>query len=119
MGSMAAPEPISLVVTSVGTEQQAVEISEELVARCLAGAALADAARRLTASADPPRLTRARHRAAVSAAKAALEAALAADMPELRGEELRVSVRELGRLTGAVGVEDVLDAVFRQFCIGK
>jgi periplasmic divalent cation tolerance protein len=36
LGSMAAPEPISLVVTSVGTEQQAVEISEELVARCLA-----------------------------------------------------------------------------------
>ncbi len=34
--SMGEPEPISVVVTSVGTEQQAVEISEELVARRLA-----------------------------------------------------------------------------------
>jgi periplasmic divalent cation tolerance protein len=33
---MAEPEPISVIVTSVGTEQQAVEISEELVARSLA-----------------------------------------------------------------------------------
>lgn len=33
---MAELEPISLIVTSVGTEQQAVEISEELVARSLA-----------------------------------------------------------------------------------
>ena len=36
VGAMAELEPISVVVTSVGTEQQAVEISEELVARRLA-----------------------------------------------------------------------------------
>jgi tRNA modification GTPase len=30
-----------------------------------------------------------------------------------------MAVRNLGRLTGSVGVEDVLDSVFRQFCIGK
>jgi periplasmic divalent cation tolerance protein len=36
VSSMGAPEPISVIITSVGTEQQAVEISEELVARRLA-----------------------------------------------------------------------------------
>jgi tRNA modification GTPase len=76
-------------------------------------------ARRLTDAAGPPALTRARHRAAVTDALAALESARAAPLPELRGEDLRRALHHLGRLTGAVGVEDVLDSVFRQFCIGK
>ncbi len=76
-------------------------------------------ARRLTDSAGPPVLTRARHRAAVGAALERLEAAQVAAWPELRGEDLRMALRSLGRLTGAVGVEDILDSVFRQFCIGK
>jgi tRNA modification GTPase len=76
-------------------------------------------ARELTDGAGPPPLTRARHRAAVGAALERMEAALAAEWPELRGEDLRMAVRNLGRLTGSVGVEDVLDSVFRQFCIGK
>lgn len=38
---------------------------------------------------------------------------------ELRGEELRLAMQSLGRLTGAVGVEDLLDTIFGQFCIGK
>ena len=81
--------------------------------------ALDDLARRLTASSGPPVLTRARHRACVGEALLRLEAALAASWPELRGEDLRLALRALGRLSGAVGVEDVLDSVFRQFCIGK
>jgi tRNA modification GTPase len=64
-------------------------------------------------------LTRARHRAAVEAARAALGRCLEAGLPELRGEELRAALREIGRLTGRVDVEDLLDEVFRTFCIGK
>lgn len=66
-----------------------------------------------------PLLTRARHKAGVQEACACLEAALQQDWPEMRGEELRLAMRALGRLTGHVGVEDLLDAVFGQFCIGK
>ncbi|TGS84458.1 tRNA uridine-5-carboxymethylaminomethyl(34) synthesis GTPase MnmE, partial [Mesorhizobium sp. M2D.F.Ca.ET.178.01.1.1] len=38
---------------------------------------------------------------------------------ELRAEELRLASDRLGRITGAVDVEDMLDVIFSQFCIGK
>ena len=38
---------------------------------------------------------------------------------ELRAEDLRLALRSLGRITGAVDVEDLLDMIFRDFCIGK
>ena len=38
---------------------------------------------------------------------------------ELEAEELKLAARALGRVTGAYDVEDVLDVVFRDFCIGK
>jgi tRNA modification GTPase len=41
------------------------------------------------------------------------------DEPELRGENLRLAATALARLTGVVGVEEILDAVFSGFCIGK
>jgi tRNA modification GTPase len=80
---------------------------------------LAAAARDLTERAGPPPLTRARHRAALADAVSRLEAAAGAPLPELRGEDLRLALRAVGRVTGHVGVEDILDSVFRQFCIGK
>jgi tRNA modification GTPase len=76
-------------------------------------------ARQLTEKNGPPPLTRARHRAALQAALERLKAAEGAILPELRGEDLRLAMRALGRITGQVGVEDVLDTLFRQFCIGK
>jgi tRNA modification GTPase len=82
-------------------------------------ALLADHVREMTAVQGPAPLTRARHRAALQEAAGSLDAALAAPQPELRGEDLRLALRALGRLTGQVGVEDILDSVFRQFCIGK
>ncbi|NHO32712.1 tRNA uridine-5-carboxymethylaminomethyl(34) synthesis GTPase MnmE [Acetobacter sp. LMG 1636] len=82
-------------------------------------AALEEKARILTAGNGAPPLTRARHRAAAEAALANLDEALRVDWPEMRGEELRLAMRSLGRLTGEVGVEDILDTVFGQFCIGK
>jgi tRNA modification GTPase len=82
-------------------------------------ACLAAEARRLTETSGPPPLTRARHRAALRAALERLTDAVTASLPELRGEDLRLAMRALGRITGQVGVEDVLDTLFRQFCIGK
>ncbi|HWG05259.1 MAG TPA: GTPase, partial [Beijerinckiaceae bacterium] len=67
-------------------------------------------------------VTRARHRRALEETKAALDRALqeAADgREELIAEELRAAATSLGRLTGRVDVEDILDVIFREFCIGK
>jgi tRNA modification GTPase len=67
-------------------------------------------------------VSRARHRAALMEAKTALERAMAlgAGGPdELLAEELRLAARALGRLTGRIDVEDLLDVIFREFCVGK
>lgn len=83
-------------------------------------AALADLVRTSTGSGDTsPPLTRQRHRRALSDAAEALARSLAADAPELIAEELRLALRALGRITGRVDIEDLLDVVFRDFCIGK
>ena len=82
-------------------------------------ATLSAHARDLTAQSGAPPLTRARHRAGIGEAAAHLDRAVQAHWPELRGEELRLAMRALGRLTGRIGVEDLLDTVFGQFCIGK
>jgi tRNA modification GTPase len=80
---------------------------------------LAEAARSLTDSAGSPPLTQARHRAALQEAAARLAGAQTADLPELRAEDLRLTLRAIGRITGSVGVEDILDTLFARFCIGK
>jgi tRNA modification GTPase len=66
-----------------------------------------------------PVLTRARHRQALETALAGLRRSFAADLPELRAEDLRLAWRSLGRITGRVDVEDLLDVIFRDFCLGK
>ncbi len=78
----------------------------------------ARAADALATGADPLP-TRARHRAAVADARACLERALGADLPELVAEDVRLAARALGRVTGRVDVDDILDVIFREFCIGK
>ena len=64
---------------------------------------------------------RARHRTLLRETSDALGRAerLAGQGDELVAEELRIAIHSLGRLTGRVDVEDVLDAIFRDFCIGK
>ena len=67
-------------------------------------------------------VTRARHRQALEETVAALDRALAqrsSGHEELIAEELRAAATTLGRLTGRVDVEDILDVIFRDFCIGK
>jgi tRNA modification GTPase len=68
---------------------------------------------------EAPVLTRARHRQALEEAAASLRRSLSATLPELRAEDLRLALRSVGRITGAVDVEDLLDVIFRDFCIGK
>ncbi len=80
---------------------------------------LAARAKDMTERQGPPPLTRARHRAALAEAVERLAAAREADYPELRAEDLRLALRAVGRITGHVGVEDILDTLFAQFCIGK
>jgi len=64
-------------------------------------------------------ITRTRHRAAVESCRDALVRAVSADLPELSAEDVRLAMRFLGRITGTVDVEDLLDVIFRDFCIGK
>ena len=68
-----------------------------------------------------PALTRPRHRHALREALAHLQHGLAApeSRPELLAEDLRLAMRAIGRITGTVDVEEILDSVFRDFCIGK
>jgi len=75
--------------------------------------------RELAETGSGPVLTRERHRHALTAAASALEASASASLPEIVAEEIRVAMLELGRITGRVDVEDLLDVVFRDFCIGK
>ncbi|KCZ47127.1 MULTISPECIES: tRNA uridine-5-carboxymethylaminomethyl(34) synthesis GTPase MnmE [unclassified Hyphomonas] len=75
------------------------------------------------ASVEAPVITRARHREKLSAGLASLVQArqlLEDDMgAELAAEDVRMALRQLGAVIGTVGVEDILGAVFSQFCIGK
>jgi tRNA modification GTPase len=65
-------------------------------------------------------LTRERQRRMVLQAAAAIRAGLQPGKPlEIVAEDLRSAGRSLGRIIGVVDVEDVLDAIFGQFCIGK
>jgi tRNA modification GTPase len=87
----------------------------ELVER-LAGIALERAG-----SGEEPAITQVRHRRLIEACAGHLETFLRDDsnMLEVRAEDLRAAVASLGRITGRVDVEDVLDQVFARFCIGK
>ncbi len=80
----------------------------------------AEAAARLY-NADQAPLTRERHRRELEAASDAVHRFLDApgDNPELACEDLRQAATCLGRITGRIDVEDILDRVFAQFCIGK
>lgn len=81
--------------------------------------ALTNEVDRWLGSGDTPALTRQRHRDALNDCLNALQRAKGAPLPELAGEDFRLAMRALGRITGRVDVEDLLDVIFRDFCIGK
>ena len=80
---------------------------------------LEDRAAALMQERAAPPLTRARHREALAEAQAALGRVLVAPEIALAAEDVRLAMRALGRITGTVRVEELLDVIFRDFCIGK
>ncbi len=85
-------------------------------------AALARQVAEAVGDGEPALLTRERHRQTLGVTLAALRRALAepaASREDLMAEELRLAATSLGKLTGRIDVEDVLDVIFRDFCIGK
>ncbi len=107
-------------------EPDSVEGWEVLPLSVKTGAGIAGLVRRLTVEVSrkledkvPPVVTRARHRQALEECRDALSRF--GDMPdlELAAEDLRIAGRALGRITGAVEVDEILDRIFREFCIGK
>lgn len=111
MGKADLHEGSGLVVsgkTGAGLERLITEITERLLSRA-AGAGV---------------MTRARHRQAMIRAKGALESARdevsrGSDRAELAAEQLRNAARALESLVGRVDVENLLDEIFANFCIGK
>lgn len=73
---------------------------------------------RFGAATQPP-LTRARHRTALEECAQHLQRAAAITEQALQAEDVRLAMRALGRITGLIDVEDLLDIIFRDFCIGK
>jgi len=89
---------------------------DDLVAR------LGQLAAAKTGNSERSWLTRARHREALTDCVGHLQAFVSARETvgiELSAEELRLGARALGRITGRVDVDDLLDIVFADFCIGK
>jgi tRNA modification GTPase len=82
-------------------------------------AALVDKIKEIIGDRAAPSPTRARHRQALENCAASLENALTDKDTELIAEDVRIAVRYLGRITGRVDVEDLLEVIFRDFCIGK
>ncbi len=99
------------VHTSVRTGEGFAELHDLLSARVAASLDREEA----------PVLTRARHRRLVEEARAALKRAIPAldQGAELAAEDVRVAADQIGRLTGRIDVEDLLDEIFSSFCIGK
>jgi tRNA modification GTPase len=82
--------------------------------------AMTDKIKTLTTRKDnAPLLTRARHREHVAETREHLHRAVQNNSPELKTEDIRLAARALGKLTGRVDVEDLLDVIFSEFCIGK
>jgi tRNA modification GTPase len=77
--------------------------------------------RELYGGGEPGAIVRGRHQQAVSAAIQALESVHNTNSMQLEliAEHLRQASDSLGRITGRIGVEDLLDSIFREFCIGK
>jgi tRNA modification GTPase len=63
--------------------------------------------------------SRKRHVDCLRQASSALERSLSSSELELRAEQLRQAGDALGKITGRVDVENLLDVIFSEFCIGK
>lgn len=81
---------------------------------------LANNAKELISDVESLVALRSRHREAIMSALVYIEASLKDNkVVELRAEDLRLASDVIGRVAGRIDVEDMLDVVFREFCIGK
>ncbi len=104
-----APAPAGMLAISAATGQGL----PALIIR------LTEIATELTDTAGLAAIARPRQTACLTETAAALSRALTNPDPDLRAEDLRTATTTLSRLTGIIGVEEILDAVFNSFCIGK
>jgi len=132
-GALASPGPVWLVRNKIdlagGVQRDAatfVDSERVFVASAMTGEGIREFVNALRGFAtdslgqEPALVVRERQRQALSAARDALERAIAPGIAdELLAEELRAAAAALGRLLGRVDVEDVLDRLFAEFCIGK
>ncbi len=129
---LAAPgAPTSLSLPRVGEDDAGArgeEFGNVLPVSALTGAGMAELVARIAALAreriapdDAPVITQARHRAALEECARCLQDSLVQDVryAELVAEDLRRAANALGRITGRVDAEQVLDQIFLRFCIGK
>jgi tRNA modification GTPase len=70
-------------------------------------------------SAGSATITRERHRKFLENAQEYLKEAMDVDGLVLQAESIRLAVREIGKITGSVEIEELLDIIFSDFCIGK
>jgi tRNA modification GTPase len=125
--------PVLTVATKADLVSDGDQIDADAIVSARTGAGLAEllalVERRLSQEhgervVDAPGLTRARHLAAVAAAAAEMRAFGAAWREDVlpatvAAIHVRAAADALGELIGVVQVDDVLDAVFRRFCVGK
>lgn len=111
LGAVTPTASLEALTVSTMTGQGLAELHDWIAARL---------ARDLS-GADFPAVTRERHRRRLAEALADVEAGRRAlDIaPEMAGDDLRRAADALARVTGAIGVEDILGEVFSSFCIGK
>ena len=104
-----APAPAGMLAISAATGQGL----PALITR------LTEIAIELTDTAGLAAIARPRQTACLTETAAALARAQTNPDPDLRAEDLRTAATTLSRLTGIIGVEEIADAVFNSFCIGK
>lgn len=104
--ALSSPEGIAISsITGFGIEAALVLIGEKITQKM--------------GSYESPLITRARHRRHLDNAASAL-ARFSLDLPlELACEELRVAATSIGNFTGKIHNDELLDIIFREFCIGK
>ena len=110
---LGAPDKVDAIMVSVMNGEGLGEVEQKL----------SEIVSELASLSENPVVTRARHREGLEECLASLERVgeglRAGRETELITEDLRLAARALGRITGRVDVEDLLDIVFRDFCIGK
>lgn len=104
------PEGRSYLAISTKTGKGLEVLEQNIIDRLLA----------LVAEGESAIITRQRHRDCLASMSKHLRAAADLKQPlEIIAEEVRLAANDIGRLTGFIEVESMLDEIFREFCIGK